>query len=103
MLPQKKERRYIGQWAMLRWRISKRLARTESRVILPESGKYFYPTAEQAQSFVDSGWATRVTSATFPKSVIAASERLNLPGEGPAYFVPSQFFPFGPVVFSGGG
>jgi hypothetical protein len=61
------------------------------------------PTAEQAQTFVDRGWATHVTSATFPNAAVAASEQLTLPGEGAAYFVPGRFFPYGPVSFLGGG
>ncbi len=65
-------------------------------------GKYFYPTKAQAQAFVDRGWATSVTSARFPRSVLDGVEVLDLPGEGGlAYYVPGRFFPYGPVRFHG--
>ena len=64
-----------------------------------EFGKYFYPTLEQAQALVEKGWASQVTSAIFPRSVVEAAEQINPAGEGPAYFVPSEFFPHGPVNF----
>jgi uncharacterized protein RhaS with RHS repeats len=64
-----------------------------------EFGKYFYPTAEQAQSFIDRGWASQLTSAEFPRSAIDAATKLQLPGEGSAYFIPAEFFPHGPVIF----
>jgi RHS repeat-associated protein len=65
-------------------------------------GKYFYPTQEQAQSLVDRGWATYVTSATFPQEAIDAATPLNIASEGPAYYIPEEFFPHGPVSFLGG-
>jgi RHS repeat-associated protein len=67
-----------------------------------EGGKYFYPTQEQAQAMVDRGWATHVTSATFPQEAIDAATPLSLPTEGPGLFIPREFFPYGPVEILGG-
>lgn len=36
-----------------------------------EFGKYFYPTLQQAQAFVARGWATRLTSGSFPQEALA--------------------------------
>jgi len=61
-------------------------------------GKYFYPTMDQAKAFVDKGWASRVTSATFPQVAVDSAERLNPAGEGPALFILAEYFPYGPVT-----
>jgi hypothetical protein len=42
---------------------------------------------------------TQITSAVFPRSIVAAAQVLNPAGEGLVYFIPAQFFPFGPVIF----
>jgi RHS repeat-associated protein len=65
-------------------------------------GKYFTSSQEQAQGFIDSGWATTLTSAEFPNSIVAASDPVSLGGEGSGYLVPATFFPFGPVSIGGG-
>lgn len=63
-----------------------------------EFGKYFYGTKEQAERFVASGWATRVTSGVFPRAALE-SPRIDPVLEGLSYFIPRSFFPLGPVRF----
>jgi hypothetical protein len=64
-----------------------------------KSGKYFYPTEEQARSFVDIGWASKVTSANFPREAIESADRVDLLWEGEGFVIPAEFFPHGPVSF----
>jgi RHS repeat-associated protein len=67
-----------------------------------ETGKYFFPTQEQAQAMVDRGWATHVTSGVFPQEALDAADVLSLPTEGTGLLIPSRFFPWGPVEMLGG-
>jgi uncharacterized protein RhaS with RHS repeats len=64
-------------------------------------GKYFSPTQEQAQAFAKSmpGGPYTITSGDFPASALAKADTIHLFGEGTAYFIPTEVFPFGPVSF----
>ena len=62
-------------------------------------GKYFSPTKEQAQNFVNKGWASKITSSEFSQAAVDAAEKLKPAGEGLSYYIPKEFFPHGPVQF----
>ena len=66
-------------------------------------GKYFYPTAEQASNFADMnpGRSYTLTQGQFSSDVIKASWSDTIAGEGQAYFIPSEYFPSGPVEIGG--
>jgi hypothetical protein len=75
--------------------------------VLPGTGdgKYFYATAEQAANFarLNRGREYTLTSADFPASVFADPEVWfgTIAGEGDAFFIPSRYFPHGPVRVHG--
>ena len=61
-------------------------------------GKYFYPTAEQAQAQAMENYAARqgpetLTSVTVPNSVLKGGQSINPLGEGPAFFFPTEQLP----------
>jgi len=61
-------------------------------------GKYFYPTAEQAQAQAVENYAARqgsqtLTSVTVPNSVLKGGQSINPLGEGPAFFFPTEQLP----------
>lgn len=60
-------------------------------------GKYFSPTREQAAAFIATGFASRLTSASFPRSALALAEELSIASEGQAFYLPASLFPYGPV------
>jgi len=66
-------------------------------------GKYFYPTQEQAANFarLNPGRSYTLTSSQFPEDVFGASWHDTIGGEGPAHFIPREFFPHGPVNVGG--
>lgn len=66
-------------------------------------GKYFYPTQEQAANFarLNPGRSYTLTSSTFPNSVLEGSYSGTVSGEGTIRFIPSQYFPHGPVNIGG--
>jgi hypothetical protein len=67
------------------------------------NGKYFYPTQEQAANFsnLNPGRSYTITSAQFPNSILSQSWSGRIAGEGPPYFIPGQYFPYGPVTIGG--
>jgi RHS repeat-associated protein len=65
-------------------------------------GKYFFPSFEQAQAFVDTGWATTVTSAEFPLQILESVDLIEPSAEGFGFVIPSEVFPFGPVTILSG-
>ena len=66
-------------------------------------GKYFYPTEEQAANFarMNPGREYTLTHSQFPSGVLKGSWYGTIGGEGPAYFIPSEYFPRGPVSIGG--
>ncbi len=64
-----------------------------------EAGKYFFPTLEQAETFGAKWGASQITSAVFPQAAVDAAYVFEPAGEGIAYLIPAEFFPFGPVIF----
>ncbi len=65
-------------------------------------GKFFFPSFEQAQSFVNKGLATTVTSAEFPLQILDSVDLIEPTTEGFGFFIPSEAFPFGPVTIISG-
>jgi RHS repeat-associated protein len=64
------------------------------------NGKYFYPTQEQAANFanLNPGRSYTITSTQFLNSILSQSWSGAIAGEGPAYFIPGEHFPYGPVT-----
>ena len=60
-------------------------------------------TPEQAANFseMNAGRAYTLTSSQFSAEVLRASWYDTIGGEGPSYFIPSEFFPHGPVNIGG--
>ncbi|MGH7743735.1 MAG: hypothetical protein ACREQ5_02795 [Candidatus Dormibacteria bacterium] len=67
------------------------------------NGKYFYPTQEQAANFarLNPGRSYTLTSGEFSNDVLAQSWNETIAREGSAYFIPSQYFPYGPISIGG--
>jgi hypothetical protein len=59
-----------------------------------QEGKYFYPTAAQAQYLVDKEWASTVIAADAPAPVLWMSFPFDDGSLGPAWFVPRPLLPF---------
>jgi RHS repeat-associated protein len=66
-------------------------------------GKYFYPTPEQASNFAEMnpGRSYTLTWGEFSPDVLKASWSDTVAREGLAYFIPSEYFPSGPVGIGG--
>jgi hypothetical protein len=60
-------------------------------------GKYFSSTREQALAFIDTGFAVRLTSASFPDSALELADEIYAASEGKAFYLPAALFPHGPV------
>src|SRR5207245_11313132 len=55
--------------------------------------KYFYPSAGQADQFVQNGWASTVTSVEVPTSLVNGSYTGVVAGEGPVVAIANTSLP----------
>jgi RHS repeat-associated protein len=67
------------------------------------NGKYFYPSQAQAANFatLNAGRSYTLTSADFSTSILSQSWTGTIAGEGSAFVIPGEFFPYGPVTIGG--